>query len=205
MKDSLPHNLQQIRDLYEKSLEQHGTSAKAVGWGSEQAHLLRFEKLATLIDTNEPISVSDLGCGYGAFVDFLVARGVKLSRFRGYDISERMLRRAKNAHPEHEWVLGSCLDTVTDYAFACGIFNVRGTESDDTWEGHVKATLDDLNRHSLRGFAFNLLSTYVDFRAPNLYYGDPCRYFDYCRRRYSRRVALLHDYPLFEWTMLVRK
>jgi len=29
--------------------------------------------------------------------------------------------------------------------------------------------------------------------------------FDYCKRTYSRDVALLHDYGLYEFTILVRK
>ena len=29
--------------------------------------------------------------------------------------------------------------------------------------------------------------------------------FDLCKRRFSTRVALLHDYPLFEFTVIVRK
>ena len=39
---------------------------------------------------------------------------------------------------------------------------------------------------------------------PDLYYADPCRLFDHCKRRYSRHVALLHDYGLYEFTILVR-
>jgi len=38
-----------------------------------------------------------------------------------------------------------------------------------------------------------------------LYYGDPCFYFDLCKRSYSRQVALMHDYGLYEFTLLVRK
>jgi len=205
MKQANPPNLNQVRDLYERSLEEHGASAKGVGWGDERAHLLRFEKLAGLIDRPGPVSVSDLGCGYGAFLDYLAARGVALSRFRGYDISEKMLGRAIASHPGHEWVLGSELDCVTDYAFACGIFNVRMAEREDAWRAHIESTLVGLDRHSSDGFAFNLLSTYVDYRVPNLYYGDPRYFFDFCKRRFSGKVALLHDYPLYEWTILVRK
>jgi hypothetical protein len=29
--------------------------------------------------------------------------------------------------------------------------------------------------------------------------------FDLCKRRYSRNVALLHDYEIYEFTILVRK
>jgi hypothetical protein len=40
---------------------------------------------------------------------------------------------------------------------------------------------------------------------PDLYYADPCFFFDYCQRRYLRRVAVLHDYGLYEFTVVVRK
>jgi hypothetical protein len=58
---------------------------------------------------------------------------------------------------------------------------------------------------SRRGFAFNMLTGYADAdrMRPDLYYADPHAVFDRCRR-FSRRVALLHDYPLYEFTMLVR-
>ena len=39
----------------------------------------------------------------------------------------------------------------------------------------------------------------------HLYYADPASVFDLCMRRYSRHVALLHDYGLYEFTILVRK
>ncbi|REM56201.1 class I SAM-dependent methyltransferase, partial [Mycobacterium tuberculosis] len=39
----------------------------------------------------------------------------------------------------------------------------------------------------------------------DLYYADPCALFDLCKRRYSKSVALLHDYGLYEFTILVRK
>lgn len=39
----------------------------------------------------------------------------------------------------------------------------------------------------------------------HLYYADPAELFDHCKRNYSRNVALLHDYGLYEFTVLVRK
>jgi hypothetical protein len=38
-----------------------------------------------------------------------------------------------------------------------------------------------------------------------LYYADPRVLFDHCKTRYSKNVALLHDYGLYEFTILVRK
>jgi hypothetical protein len=78
--------------------------------------------------------------------------------------------------------------------------------SDAAWLGYVETTLDRLAALGRRGFAFNLLSRYSDpdRRRPDLYYGDPLALFDHCKRRFSPRVALLHDYPLWEFTILVR-
>jgi len=197
--------LEGVRDLYEKSLRDHGATPKGVGWRDEPAHELRFERLSRVIDAAEPISVNDLGCGYGAFLEYLNGHGFRVAHFRGLDISERMLEEARRRHPSGEWLLGSKLAAEADYSFASGIFNVRLEESEGPWRELIEQTLDDLNTYSKRGFAFNLLSTYVDYREPHLYYGDPCEFFDLCKRRYSKEVTLLHDYPLYEWTMLVRK
>lgn len=40
---------------------------------------------------------------------------------------------------------------------------------------------------------------------PDLFYGDPLFYFDYCKRNQSRDVALLHKYGLYDFTILIRK
>ena len=40
---------------------------------------------------------------------------------------------------------------------------------------------------------------------PHLHYGDPLWFFDWCKRKYSRNVALLHDYDLYDFTIIVRK
>jgi hypothetical protein len=44
-----------------------------------------------------------------------------------------------------------------------------------------------------------------DKRRPDLYYADPLALFDHCKRTYSRFVSLIHDYPLYEFTLLVRR
>ena len=93
-----------------------------------------------------------------------------------------------------------------DYSVASGQFNVRLQHSADAWHAYVVDTLDLLHECSRLGFAFNCLTSYSDperMRA-DLHYADPCALFDLCKRRYSRKVALLHDYELYEFTMLVR-
>jgi SAM-dependent methyltransferase len=201
-----PAHLTGVARLYEESLSKHGTAPLAVGWRDPDSHQLRFGKLASVIaDRGAGITVNDLGCGYGAFHEYLVERGIRVAHFRGYDISEKMLEQARARVASGEFIAGSLLDKPADYGFACGIFNVRLQESEESWLTHIERTLDNLNAFSTCGFAFNLLTSYVDFREPHLYYGDPLYFFDFCKRRYAGRVALLHDYPLFEWTIAVTK
>jgi SAM-dependent methyltransferase len=192
--------------LYEESLAKHGVKPLAVGWRDEESHTLRLQKLAEVIDRSTlPVSINDLGCGYGAFYEFLVHYDITVNHFRGYDISEQMLKQARTTVPDGEFIAGSLVDKPADYSVACGIFNVRLKENDATWLAHIEHTLDNMNHFSRRGFAFNLLTSYVEWKEPHLFYGDPAYFFDLCKRRFSRKVALLHDYPLWEWTMIVRK
>ncbi|TMG79221.1 MAG: hypothetical protein E6H78_20525 [Betaproteobacteria bacterium] len=67
-------------------------------------------------------------------------------------------------------------------------------------------TIEDLAALSTRGFAFNALTSYSDpqRRRPDLYYADPLDLFDHCKRHVSRLVSLLHDTPLYEFTLIVR-
>ena len=94
-----------------------------------------------------------------------------------------------------------------DYTLASGIFNVKLHHTDADWHAYVMDTLAALDALSRRGFAFNMLTTYSDpaKRRETLFYMDPLQMFDACKRRFSPRVALLHDYPLFEFTIVVRK
>lgn len=131
-------------------------------------------------------------------------------QYCGYDISDAMIARAQELHACHGW----CTFTTdhdalspADYVVASGIFNVKLDHDQETWAAYVVETLETLDALSRHGFAINMLSTYSDpaKRRPDLFYGDPLFFFDHCKRRFSPQVALLHDYPLFEFTLIVRK
>jgi hypothetical protein len=94
-----------------------------------------------------------------------------------------------------------------DYAVASGLLNVRQDAGTEEWESYMRGIIADLAALGTRGFAFNALTSYsdADKRLPDLYYADPLALFDHCKRTYSRYVTLLHDYPLWEFTILVRR
>jgi len=156
-----------------------------------------------------PTRLNDLGCGYGALYDYLDLNCKNFS-YNGYDISSDMIRVAQNRYFLKENIklyVAEKPSAITDYGIASGIFNVRLNRTDADWFEYIKKALDAMNEKSRLGFSFNCLTIYSDQEKMReyLYYADPCVLFDFCKKHYSKNVALLHDYDLYEFTILVKK
>ncbi len=199
-----------VEALYTANLAEHGITSASVGWPDADAQRLRFDKLAYVIELDAPqdeVTVNDWGCGYGAMFRYLDERpDVRLGGYTGYDISADMLDAARGFvdDPRARWVQGAHVTETADFTFVSGTFNVRLDAGDEAWTRYIEETLLELGARSRRGLAFNLLTTHVDWRKDDLFYADPTHFFTFCRENLSRYVTLLHDYPLYEWTIAVR-
>lgn len=191
---------------YTGRLLEHGASARGVDWNSEESQHLRFMQLTRIAPDAGPFSVVDYGCGYGALVSYLEGRGYDFD-YQGFDISSEMIERARRDHVRGRFTSNEGELEPADYTLASGIFNVRLDTSVEDWTDYVLETITTLDRFGSKGFAFNMLTSYsdADRMRTDLYYGDPLRFFDHCKRTYSKQVALLHDYGLYEFTIMVRK
>jgi SAM-dependent methyltransferase len=204
MSDDRP--LADIKRYTEETLDREGVSSLGVGLPSRENQALRFDQVLRLIEPEEgPFTINDLGCGFADRYGRIRERGLPMSGYRGYDLSEKMLEIARtNTGEDAELVHGDRIDRPADYSIGCGIFNTRLEADEGDWLDYMKDVVRNLAAHSTRGCAFNSLTTYVDYREPHLFYVDPSEMFDFCKREISPRVSLLHDYPLWEWTMIVR-
>jgi SAM-dependent methyltransferase len=203
------HPLSPIARYYGAKVTEHGPTARGVDWNDELSHETRLAQIVKVCDGDQSFTLNDYGCGYGAMISYLEAQGRRFT-YTGFDISERMLEAARASHGTSErirWVSSEKELEPADYSVACGIFNVKLNAERPAWEEHVLATLNRLNALSTRGFAFNILTSYSDPEKmrSDLYYADPHMIFDYCKRHFSPWIALLHDYGLYEFTILVRK
>lgn len=201
-------DLGKIEALYTKNVDKYGMDVRSVGWRDAESQRLRFQKLIEVIEDKEDIiKVNELGCGYGAMFPFLIETGFKTRHYVGYDISPAMLEAAKILVKDSraEFIQAESITHVADYSFVSGIFNVKFDIGEKDWLKYIEDILENMNEHSRKGFAFNMLTIYVDFKENHLFYGDPFYFFDICRRSFSKRVSLLHDYDLWEWTICVKK
>lgn len=193
---------------YTACLREHGPGPRGVDWNSADSQVLRFRQLLRIAEGAPHVDINDYGCGYGALVDELTADGRPFTYF-GYDAAPDMVEALKRRHEGRPNVAASADRADLQpraYTVASGLFNVKQDTPADVWWTYILRTLDDIAAVSRAGFAFNVLTAYADAdrMRPDLYYADPARVFDHCMRRYSRRVAILHDTPLYEFTVLVR-
>ena len=159
----------------------------------------------------EPFSLIDYGCGYGA----LVGRPRRARERRLLHGLRRLggdaragARAARRRRPLP--IRRATRDELepADYTVASGDLQRQARRAEDDWR-RVRARHDRPHwpRLSARGFAFNMLTALLrpaSTCATTSTTATRCAFFDLCKRDYSRHVALLHDYGLWEFTILVR-
>lgn len=201
-----------INKFYDQNLQSHGNTAQGVGWKNQEAQQVRFGQLLKLLTDRNGFSVNDLGCGTGDFAQYLFSNGFASFEYTGYDMLEKMVQIASNIYKDEpgctfKQITGAADMAEADYTVASGIFNIRYELTNEEWLPYIIQTITQMNASSRKGFAFNALTSYsdADKMQPYLYYSDPLYLFDYCKKHFSRNVALLHDYNQYDFTILVRK
>ena len=132
--------LDEVAGYYSRKLALHGETPNGVDWNGEQGQVLRFAQLCKVIADEQPFSIADLGCGYGALVDYLKGRYTEFG-YIGIDVSSEMVRAAEQRHrdvPGVRFIAANTPDMAVDYSVASGIFNVRMGRSDIEWQGGGK-------------------------------------------------------------------
>ena len=200
-----------LNEYFSEKLTAFGATPKGVDYNGPGAQERRFEQLVKVIDPSQPFRVIDYGSGYGAMFDYLHKQGWQFEYY-GIDLIEQMVIAGRESHkdfPNAHFTTNESEVPVVDYLLAGAIFNIKLDASYEDWQDFVVKTLARMNDMCSKGFAFNMLTKYSEAermaQRPDLFYGDPLFFFDLCKRDFSRNVALLHDYGLYDFTLLVRK
>jgi SAM-dependent methyltransferase len=202
---------QNLKGYYQNRKGQFGLNAQGVGYKTTEAQSNTFSQLVKVLEAKTDFSVADLGCGLGHLYGFLLQSGCTNFRYTGYDTLQEMVNESEKLHggtgAQFRRISKAAEMDEADYILAAGIFNLRFSMAEHQWLAYMLETMQMMFEKSKKGFAFNALTKYSDkeFMRPELFYSDPCFLFDYCKRNFSRNVALLHDYTLYEFTIIVRK
>lgn len=204
-------NNSEINNFYKDKIASFGPSPKGVGWNGQKAQEIRFAKLCTLLPKNEFFTLVDLGCGYGELYKYIANNIHTNFHYIGIDINQDMIDTAKKYLPAQNVrlkLISNCKDLPhSDFSISSGTFNIKGNIAHDSWTQHVLSYLNRLNLTSKFGFAINFLTKYSDSdrKLEDHYYCDPCFIFDYIKNNICRNVSILHDYDLYDFTVIVKK
>lgn len=196
---------------YAERLGAHGTVPEGVDWGPCAAdHVLRLDRMLDVLRLDVPLgrrpSLLDVGCGFGSLLDRIRERELEVD-YHGVDVAPTMVDAARARHPEASFAIadGSTLALGRRYDFVVcnGILTQKLHHSIADMTAYAHQLIRQMYAHAEVGVAFNVMSTHVNFMAPNLYYRSPVELLGWCMAELSPRVRLDHAYPLFEYTLFV--
>ena len=187
-----------IVDRYNQRLARFGHDPRTLASGPADRHALRFAVLKEA-GIESGMSVLDVGCGFADFYGWLRQQGMDV-RYTGVDINPALVEIAKQNHPDASFVVADLqvedLKARFDFVVSSSAFNLA-LDGGDNYD-FVADMLARAYAIADRGVAFDFLSSYVDFTGDGAFHYQPERVFELAKRL-TKRVALRHDYPLYEF------
>lgn len=203
--------LEPVLASFEKRVAQFGADPRSAFWKDEEWQKRRYDILSRLFDEPDRlggISITDFGCGYGAFFDYLADRPVmKNSRYTGIDMSAAMIEEANARIRDSRATFQSHLiaTETADYTVVSGTYNMNLGANRDEWADYVKASLEQLWSKTTKAMGFNMLRFDAPDQYPGLYYADGMEFVKFCNETLSPDVTYTDDRPLPDWTIIIRR
>lgn len=173
-------------------------------WGSEASQHSRYRVFLDELPLHDA-NVLEVGCGFGDFIAHAAAHGVRMRRYVGVDLSERILAAARARHPQHEFhqldIFEGTPPIEPDYIIASGIMAVPLPD----YEDYVLQTLRRFHALCRRGYALNFLSTATKTPDGVSQYVDPAWLLGLFQRHIDWSCRLLHDYRQNDFTLVYRR
>ena len=194
-----------ISDTYNKMLADGVNDAERVGWGSADSQEKRFSVLTEIGDLDND-TILDVGCGLGAYFDYIHNAYPNLS-YTGVDINPNMIQGAQQRHSDIEFIHTDITsdshalnDRKFDYVLLSGALNLSTDKHHDKIEDVMKEMFALANK----GVAANFLSIFSNYLTPGEYYCNPE---DILQMAFSitKKVTLRHDYMPHDFTIYLYK
>lgn len=152
-----------INRAYKSRLKQCGQNAEGVFWRNKYTQIARFETLLRITKEASPnpkIMIADVGCGYGAMLNFIEQSAYSKSiLYNGVDINRSMIKACWSNFPEktHLFKVGRKASKEVDFSLFSGTFNLCFLNSHQTWEKYIFSNLKQSWLKSKFGIVLNLL------------------------------------------------
>lgn len=180
-----------LHSHYRELFHKYGDSPEAVQYSSLESQERRFEILIQVGDLAGK-KILDFGCGTGQFGSYLKKNGINF-QYYGVDIVDEFLDLCKSKHPEGNFGFMNDFDNQEfDYIFVGGVFNNKITDN----RSFYQQTIRNLFKKTKIALSFNMMSAYVDFQSPDLYYEYPEEVFSFLKKEVTPFVTIRNDYQV---------
>jgi SAM-dependent methyltransferase len=183
---------------YQHRIAEHGPTFASLNSGSEEKQALRHSVHATAIRGTKP-SILEVGCGLGDFYQFLINANRDCD-YHGYDIVPEYVAECRRAYPQAAFevrnIFGDGIGGSYDTIVMSQVLNNHYQKSDNL--AVMKRALELAFQHTSVSVSVDMLSSYVDFRNPDLFYYSPEEIFRMAKN-IAPRVLIRHDYRAFEF------
>lgn len=177
-----------IRAHYAQLLAQHGDGPAAAQYSSKASQEARYAILAQVAPLGGT-HVLDWGCGTGHLATWLAEQRIDC-RYTGVDVVPELLGVARVKHPSHRFgALDDFEGERFDWALVSGVFNNKREDNLSFFQDNLRALWSRCDR----GIAFNLMSTWVDYEDPGLWYARPEDVFSFMKSL-TPYVTVRNDY-----------
>ena len=193
-----------LSQIYWNRFEQFGSTPQGSFWATEARQTRRFEIILSETDKLSGAagcSLADIGCGYGALVDYLLKRPASsVTSYIGYDISEQLIAACKHKFekPWARFICSSAPDQEQDFSVMSGPFNLAATRDLVLWQNYVFDTLQGCWSHTKVAMIFNLQVASSARISPqsHIYYANSEQVLEHCVARFGPTKRLVHpDLP----------
>ena len=150
-----------IAEIYNQRFLQIGPMPEASMWFSKKRQFTRFDIIFNeikLLTKHNERSIIDIGCGYGAFLQFLSERGADdIWSYYGYDVSNEVIKFCKEKYSQGAAFYTGSIPTLTaEFIIMSGTYNFFPTKDYNSWRLYFFRSLKALWSKTTCAMIFNL-------------------------------------------------
>ena len=163
-----------------------------LGWAAScfidaDAQFLSYKTLSKYLFLDN-VSLLDVGCGQGDFLNFIFKSKLndKITRYKGIDVSNKMIQHAQKKFSEKFFSQENFLSEKQydfDISIAVGTFNIRCFDEDQDQINYLKNSIKKMYESSKKSCALTILSYhgYEEVKKDNrLFWYEPWEILQYC-------------------------